>query len=68
MLRRPLPKIAIPLARDDKDVTLDLQSAFTNCWDAGAYPELLRYDEPPPGTMSAEDAAWGAAIARREPG
>ncbi len=63
-LKRPLPTIAIPLARDDKDVSLDLQAAFTNCWDAGAYPELLRYDEPPPGTLSSDDAAWCATIAQ----
>ena len=63
ILQRPLPTIMIPLAHDDKDVPLDLQAAFTRCWDDGAYPELLGYDEPPPGTLSADEVAWCAAIA-----
>jgi Protein of unknown function (DUF4058) len=61
-LKRPLPKVSIPLAAEDKDVILDLQAAFTRCWDEGAYPELLRYRESPPGTLSADDLAWCAGI------
>jgi hypothetical protein len=57
-LDRRLPQIAIPLAADDRDVTLDLQAAFTRCWSEGPYPELLRYDENPPGTMAPEDITW----------
>jgi len=61
-LQKRLPRIAIPLASNDKDVTLDLQAVFTRCWEEGPYPELLRYEGPPPGTMSAEEAAWCVAI------
>jgi hypothetical protein len=57
-LERNLPKVAIPLAAQDKDVTLDLQAVFARCWDEGPYPELLRYDGPPPGKISAEEAHW----------
>ncbi|OGC33790.1 hypothetical protein A2311_02000 [candidate division WOR-1 bacterium RIFOXYB2_FULL_48_7] len=31
-LERRLPRIAIPLAEPDQDVTLDLQAPFTRCW------------------------------------
>ena len=58
MLRERLPRVGVPLAHGDPDVTLDLEAVFTRCWEAGPYPGLLRYDEPPPGTLSAEDSAW----------
>lgn len=57
-LQRHLSKIAIPLSPDDADVILDLQAVFTRCWDEGPYPELLRYDGPPPGTLTPEEIAW----------
>jgi hypothetical protein len=57
-LQRRLPRVAIPLAADDRDVPLDLQAAFTRCWNEGPYPELLRYHEPPPGTLAPEETAW----------
>jgi hypothetical protein len=33
-----LPRVAIPLAREDRDVTLDVQAAFTRCYDEGHIP------------------------------
>lgn len=57
-LKHRLSRIAVPLSENDKDVTLDLQLAFTRCWDEGPYPGLLRYDGPPPGTMPADDVSW----------
>jgi len=57
-LQKRLPKIAVPLAHDDRDVPLDLQAVLTRCWDEGPYPELLRYEGQPPGKMADEDAAW----------
>ncbi len=53
-----LPRIAVPLAVDDGDVPLDLQAAVTRCWDEGPYPELLRYDGPPPGTLTPNEVRW----------
>ena len=54
----PLNRVAIPLAHDDPDVVLDMQAAFKRCWEAGPYPELLQYNEPPPGELSASQSAW----------
>ena len=53
-----LPRIAIPLAHDDPDIVLDVQAVFTRCWEAGPYPELLRYDDVPPGSLTPEQTAW----------
>jgi len=65
----PLPhrlaRVRIPLAEDDKDVVLDLQAVFTRCWEEGPYPELLRYDGPPPGTLTAEEVRWCEETLRR---
>jgi hypothetical protein len=63
-LDRRLPRVAVPLAGDDQDVTLDLQAAFTRCYDEGPYPELLRYEEAPPGKMTAEEVSWCAGVLR----
>lgn len=58
LLTNRLPRIKVPLRKDDADVTLDLQAAFTRCYEEGPYPGLLHYDEPPPGEMTGEDVAW----------
>jgi hypothetical protein len=57
-LEQRLPRIKIPLAAKDPDVVLDLQAAFERTWEAGPYPELLRYHEPPPGELSEEELAF----------
>lgn len=58
LLQNALPKVAIPLTPEDKDVVLDLQAAFNRTWDEGPYPELLHYENAPPGTWSPEEVAW----------
>jgi hypothetical protein len=57
-LRERLPRVSIPLAADDPDVTLDLQAVFARCWQTGPYPAVLRYDQLPPGPLSQMDVAW----------
>jgi hypothetical protein len=62
-LRDPLPKVAVPLANGDPDVTVDLQAAVARCWESGGYPDLLRYDKAPPA-VSRTDATWCRKLAR----
>lgn len=57
-LPKRLPRVGIPLAEDDRDVALDLQAVFQRCWDEGPYPELLRYDQAPPGRLTPEETGW----------
>jgi hypothetical protein len=57
-LERHLPRISIPLADDDPDIVLDLPAAFRRCWDEGPYPELLGYDRPAPGELTAAEQSW----------
>ena len=63
-LERRLPRVAIPLAEDDRDVPLDLQAAFTRCWDEGPYPELLHYDAPSPGELAEAERQWCQRLLR----
>jgi len=67
-LQRRLPRIAIPLAADDRDVPLDLQAAFTRCWNEGPYPELLHYADPPPGALQPDELAWCRQTAKPSSG
>ena len=39
------------------DVVLDLQAVFTRTWESSGYPELLRYDGPPPGPLTPDEIA-----------
>ncbi|MBI4601656.1 MAG: DUF4058 family protein [Planctomycetes bacterium] len=57
-LEERLPRVAVPLASGDADALLDLEAAFERTWDAGPYPELLRYGEAPPGELTPEEKEW----------
>jgi hypothetical protein len=61
-LDQRLPRIAVPLKRSDKDVTLDLQSAFHRCYDSGPYPQLLYCDQPAPAPLSDAETAIVAKV------
>jgi hypothetical protein len=53
-----LPRVSIPLDPQDHDVVLDVQVPFEKCWDAGPYPEILRYKGTPPGSLTPEELEW----------
>lgn len=58
-VRDRLPRIPVPLAIGDRDAVLDLQAVFNQCYEDGAYEDMVDYrQEPPPPPFSAEDAAW----------
>lgn len=63
-LRRPLPRIRIPLKVDEPDAALDLQAAASLAYDRGPYPERLRYDSPAAPPLEPEDAAWADGMLR----
>ncbi len=57
-LQRRLPRFGVPLREPDPDVVLDLQAAFTQCYDDGGYADFVDYRQPPATTLSPEEAAW----------
>jgi hypothetical protein len=64
LLTARLPRVAVPLGQKESDVTLDLQAAFTRCYDEGPYPELLHYHKAPPGPLTPEEVAWCEELLR----
>lgn len=57
-LRQRLPRVRIPLAESDPDVTLDLQAAFERVYDEGRYMRRVRYDVPCEPPLDAADQQW----------
>ena len=48
----------VPLREPDPDVMLDLQATFTRCYDNGGYTDFVDYEQPPPTSLSPEEATW----------
>ena len=65
-LAKRLPRVAIPLLPEDKDVVLDLQAMFAQCYDNGAYEGVLSYAEPLPTVTDGADAAWIDGLLREK--
>jgi len=47
-LSRRLPRVAVPLLPEDKDVVLNLQTVFNQAYDNGGYADTLDYAQPFP--------------------
>lgn len=47
-LDRRLPKFKLPLANDDRDTIIDLQSAMGIAYDQGGFARRIDYEAPPP--------------------
>lgn len=58
-LRQMLPKLPIPLRKDDAPVFLELQPLVNAVYERGRCGQVIDYTQPPPEpALSAEDAAW----------
>jgi hypothetical protein len=57
-LDHPLPTIPVPPLPGDADISLDLQAAFQNVYDAGGFDLVLDYSGPPPVPLQDDQAAW----------
>jgi hypothetical protein len=63
-VKEPLPVVPIPLLRDDPDVDLDLQQAFSDVYEKGSFDLLIDYTEPPDVPLPRNLAAWAKARIR----
>ncbi|HET6382327.1 MAG TPA: DUF4058 family protein [Armatimonadota bacterium] len=61
-----LPRIRVPLAGDDEDVTLDLQRLLNRCYGMGAYARRIDYHDDPLPPLSPLDAEQADAILREK--
>jgi hypothetical protein len=57
-LQKRLPKFKVPLAPDDRDVILDLQSAFSRAYDLGGFGARIIYENDPPVKLNDETSRW----------
>lgn len=57
-LREPLPTITLPLAGDDPDLPIDLQSVFAAAYCAAGYDYSLSRELPLEPPLAADDLAW----------
>jgi hypothetical protein len=61
-LQKRLPIFRIPLAPDDRDTVVDLQTAFTRCYDQGGFAGRIDYRRDPPVPLGEEVPRWLAAL------
>lgn len=59
-VRRPLPKLPIPLRSPDVDLIIDLEEVFSQTYDRGRYERRLRYGEPPVAPLAESERRWAS--------
>ena len=57
-LNKRLPRFRLPLASDDRDTVLDLQTAFTRCFEQGDFAAKIDYQLDPPTRLDDPDRKW----------
>jgi hypothetical protein len=57
-LQKRLPRFRLPLAADDRDTVLDLQTAFTRCFEQGGFASRIDYRRDPPTRIDDDDRKW----------
>lgn len=60
-LRERLPVIGIPLRKDDRDATLDLQALIDLAYEEGRYDDI-DYSRPPEPPIEDADQAWAGEL------
>jgi hypothetical protein len=65
-LQKRLPRFRLPLASDDRDTVLDLQTAFTRCYDQGGFAGKIDYPRDPSAPLNAEDRQWLQELLRSQ--
>jgi len=63
-LDRPLPAVEILLDAGVAPVTVDLQAALTEAYDAGRYADFVDYAQPCTPPLSPEEQAWADGVLR----
>lgn len=57
-LQKRLPRFRLPLASDDRDTVVDLQSTFTRAYDQADFGSSIDYDRNPSTRMADEKRQW----------
>jgi hypothetical protein len=65
-LQKRLPRFKLPLAADDRDSVLDLQAAFSRCYDQGGFAAKIDYRRDPPTTLTDDDHRWLSELLKKQ--
>jgi hypothetical protein len=57
-LQKRLPRFRLPLAPDDRDTVLDLQAAFSRCYDQANLAGKIDYQRDPLTVLSEGNRSW----------
>ena len=57
-LDKRLPRFRLPLAADDRDTVVDLQTAFSRAFDQGGFIEKIDYQKDPVTRLSEDNRQW----------
>jgi hypothetical protein len=57
-LPKRLPRFRLPLAGDDRDVVVDLQTVFNRAYDQGSFASQIDYQQDPVTTLRPDDRRW----------
>jgi len=65
-LQKRLPRFRLPLAGDDRDTVVDLQTAFARCYDQGSFSDQIDYQTDPLSVSDPADRRWLADYLREQ--
>jgi hypothetical protein len=65
-LQKRLPRFRLPLAPEDRDVVVDLHTAFTRCYDQGGFSNKINYQREPSTRLNPEDSQWLDELLRQQ--
>src|SRR5207248_649192 len=61
-LQKRLPRFKLPLAADDRDTVVDLQSVLTRCYDQGGFGGQVSYQRDPAAPLPDDRRRWLADL------
>jgi hypothetical protein len=65
-LQKRLPRFRLPLASDDRDTVLDLQSCFMRAFEQGGFAPRVDYKREPPTRLEDDDRTWMDALLKEQ--
>jgi predicted transcriptional regulator len=65
-LQKRLPRFRLPLAPDDRDTVLDLQAAFSRCYDQANLSAKIDYQRAPLTSLSEANRSWVAEYLKQQ--
>ena len=65
-LQKPLPRFQLPLARDDRDLVIELHSVFNRAYDLGDFASKIDYKVAPAPTLRDADRQWMDSLLKKQ--